>query len=112
MRFAIDRAALTGADGLTHYGTFDILYMPCLPNMVVMAPLDEIELIHMVAIAIAMDDRPCCFRYPQGYGIGSILPPNNKGTPLKVFDSIFINLKFLQYLLSFFKIIFTADRTK
>ena len=56
------------------------------PNMVVMAPSDETELMHMVATAATIDDRPSCFRYPRGNGIGTVLPPNNKGTPLEVLD--------------------------
>ncbi|XP_077215055.1 putative 1-deoxy-D-xylulose-5-phosphate synthase 2, chloroplastic [Tasmannia lanceolata] len=84
VRFAIDRAGLVGADGPTHCGAFDTTYMACLPNMVVMAPSDEAELMHMVATAAAIDDRPSCFRFPRGNGIGSMLPPNNKGTPLEV----------------------------
>ncbi|KAJ8750962.1 hypothetical protein K2173_016143 [Erythroxylum novogranatense] len=84
VRFAIDRAGLVGADGPTHCGAFDTTFMACLPNMVVMAPSDESELMHMVATAAAIDDRPSCFRYPRGNGIGSILPPKNKGTPLEV----------------------------
>ncbi|KAJ9689576.1 hypothetical protein PVL29_014982 [Vitis rotundifolia] len=58
--------------------------MACLPNMVVMAPSCECELMHMVATAAAIDDRPSCFRYPRGNGIGSILPQNNKGTPIEI----------------------------
>uniref|UniRef100_A0A161XX25 1-deoxy-D-xylulose-5-phosphate synthase n=1 Tax=Daucus carota subsp. sativus TaxID=79200 RepID=A0A161XX25_DAUCS len=84
VRFAMDRAGLVGADGPTHCGAFDTTFMACLPNMVVMAPSCETELMHMVATAAAIDDRPSCFRYPRGNGIGSILPPNNKGTPLEV----------------------------
>lgn len=84
VRFAMDRAGLVGADGPTHCGAFDITYMACLPNMVVMAPSDEAELMHMVATAAAIDDRPSCFRFPRGNGTGAILPPNNKGTPLEV----------------------------
>lgn len=84
VRFAIDRAGLVGADGPTHCGAFDTTFLACLPNMVVMAPSNETELMHMVATAAAIDDRPSCFRYPRGSGIGSILPPNNKGTPLEV----------------------------
>ncbi|KAE8660257.1 putative 1-deoxy-D-xylulose-5-phosphate synthase [Hibiscus syriacus] len=84
VRFAIDRAGLVGADGPTHCGAFDTTFMACLPNMVVMAPSDETELMNMVATAAAIDDRPSCFRYPRGNGIGSILPPNNKGTPLEI----------------------------
>ncbi|KAL2521840.1 1-deoxy-D-xylulose-5-phosphate synthase [Forsythia ovata] len=63
VRFAMDRAGLVGADGPTHCGTFDVTYMACLPNMVVMAPFDEAELMHMVATAAAIDDRPSCFRF-------------------------------------------------
>ncbi|KAH1108756.1 hypothetical protein J1N35_012524 [Gossypium stocksii] len=84
VRFAIDRAGLVGADGPTHCGAFDTTFLACLPNMVVMAPSNETELMHMVATAAAIDDRPSCFRYPRGNGIGSILPPNNKGTPLQI----------------------------
>nr|ART66975.1 1-deoxy-D-xylulose 5-phosphate synthase 1 [Magnolia champaca] len=84
VRFALDRAGLVGADGPTHCGAFDITYMACLPNMIVMAPSDEAELMHMVATAAAIDDRPSCFRFPRGNGIGATLPPNNKGTPLEI----------------------------
>ncbi|KAM1818754.1 hypothetical protein ACFX11_000518 [Malus domestica] len=84
VRFAMDRAGLVGADGPTHCGAFDITYMACLPNMVVMAPSDEAELMNMVATAAAIDDRPSCFRFPRGNGIGALLPVNNKGTPLEV----------------------------
>lgn len=84
VRFALDRAGLVGADGPTHCGAFDITYMACLPNMVVMAPADEAELMHMVATAAAIDDRPSCFRFPRGNGVGVSLPPDYKGTPLEV----------------------------
>ncbi|CAL9756471.1 unnamed protein product [Musa acuminata subsp. burmannicoides] len=84
VRFALDRAGLVGADGPTHCGAFDITYMACLPNMIVMAPADEAELVHMVATAAAIDDRPSCFRFPRGNGVGVMLPPGNKGTPLEI----------------------------
>ena len=84
VRFAMDRAGLVGADGPTHCGAFDVTYMACLPNMVVMAPSDEAELFHMVATAAAIDDRPSCFRYPRGNGIGVDLPRGTKGIPLEV----------------------------
>lgn len=84
VRFAMDRAGLVGADGPTHCGAFDVTYMSCLPNMVVMAPSDEAELCHMVATAAAIDDRPSCFRYPRGNGIGIQLPPGCKGIPLEI----------------------------
>ena len=91
VRFAMDRAGLVGADGPTHCGSFDVTFMACLPNMVVMAPSDEAELFHMVATAAAIDDRPSCFRYPRGNGVGVQLPPGNKGSPLEVtFNSVFV----------------------
>ncbi|MED6118832.1 1-deoxy-D-xylulose-5-phosphate synthase 1 [Stylosanthes scabra] len=58
--------------------------MACLPNMVVMAPSDEAELMHMVATTVAIDDRPICFRFPRGNGVGVALPTGNKGTPLEI----------------------------
>jgi 1-deoxy-D-xylulose-5-phosphate synthase len=74
MVFAIDRAGMVGADGATHAGSFDIAYMACLPNMVIMAPSDEAELVHTVATSVAVDDRPVAFRYPRGEGTGIALP--------------------------------------
>ena len=82
VRFAMDRAGLVGADGATHAGAFDIAYLACLPNMVLMAPSDESELIHMVATAAAYNDGPIAFRYPRGEGVGCALPP--QGKPLKI----------------------------
>jgi 1-deoxy-D-xylulose-5-phosphate synthase len=74
VRFAMDRAGLVGADGATHAGSFDITYLGCLPGMVVMGPSDEAELVHAVATAAAIDDRPSAFRYPRGEGVGVALP--------------------------------------
>jgi 1-deoxy-D-xylulose-5-phosphate synthase len=74
VRFAIDRAGLVGADGATHAGAFDVAYLACLPNFVVMAPADEAELMHMVATAAAHDSGPIAFRYPRGEGVGVELP--------------------------------------
>ena len=82
VRFALDRAGLVGADGATHAGAFDVAYLSCLPGMVVMAAADEVELMHMVATAAAIDDRPSAFRYPRGEGIGLELP--KRGTPLEI----------------------------
>lgn len=96
VRFALDRAGLVGADGPTHSGSFDVTYMACLPNMVVMAPSDEAELFHMVATAAAINDRPSCFRYPRGNGIGVQLPPGNKGVPLEVKASFIFFRFFIQ----------------
>ena len=82
VRFAIDRAGLVGADGPTHAGSFDLSYLGCLPGFVLMAASDESELVHMVATAVAIDDRPCAFRYPRGNGTGIDLPA--KGEPLEI----------------------------
>ena len=82
VRFAIDRAGLVGADGATHAGSFDVTYLACLPDFVVMAAADELELMHMVATAAAIDDRPSSFRYPRGEGFGVDLPA--RGTPLEI----------------------------
>ncbi len=82
VRFAIDRAGLVGADGPTHAGSFDLAYLGCLPNFVLMAAADEAELVHMVATAVALDDRPCAFRYPRGEGNGVVMP--EAGQPLEI----------------------------
>ncbi len=74
VRFAIDRAGLVGADGPTHAGAFDIAYLGCLPNFVVMAASDEAELQHMVRTAADYDLGPIAFRYPRGEGLGLELP--------------------------------------
>jgi len=74
VRFAIDRAGYVGADGQTHCGAFDVAYLACLPDFVVMAAADEAELAHMVATAAAIDDRPSAFRYPRGEGVGVDMP--------------------------------------
>jgi 1-deoxy-D-xylulose-5-phosphate synthase len=80
VRFALDRAGLVGADGPTHAGAFDIAYLACLPNMVVMAAADEAELVHMIATAAAHDAGPIAFRYPRGEGAGVDMP--ERGVPL------------------------------
>ena len=82
VRFAIDRAGLVGADGATHAGSFDIAYLGCLPNMVLMAAADEVELMHMVATSAAIDDRPSAVRYPRGEGFGLALPA--RGSVLEI----------------------------
>lgn len=74
VRFAIDRAGLVGADGATHAGSYDIAYLSNLPGMIVMAPADEAELVHMVATAAQIDDRPSAFRFPRGEGVGVDVP--------------------------------------
>ncbi len=70
VRFAIDRAGLVGADGPTHAGSYDVAYLGCLPDFVIMAAADEADLMHMVATAAAIDDRPSAVRYPRGEGVG------------------------------------------
>ena len=82
VRFAIDRAGLVGADGPTHAGSFDIAYLGCLPNFVLMAAADEEELVHMVATAAAHDGGPIAFRFPRGDGVGVDLP--QVGEPLPI----------------------------
>ena len=74
VRFAMDRAGLVGQDGPTHAGSFDIAYLGCLPNFVLMACGDEADLKHMVATAAAHDEGPIAFRYPRGAGMGVDLP--------------------------------------
>jgi 1-deoxy-D-xylulose-5-phosphate synthase len=82
VRFAIDRAGLVGADGATHAGAFDIAYLACLPNMVVMAAADEAELVHMTATCAAHDSGPIALRYPRGDGVGVDMP--QRGVALEI----------------------------
>jgi 1-deoxy-D-xylulose-5-phosphate synthase len=82
VRFAMDRAGLVGADGATHAGSFDLAYLTPLPGFVIMAPSDEAELVHMVATAAQIDDRPSAIRYPRGEGTGIALPA--EGLPLEI----------------------------
>ncbi len=82
VRFAIDRAGLVGADGATHAGAFDLVYLTSLPNFTVMAAADELELMHMIATAAIHDNGPISFRYPRGEGVGIELP--EIGTPLEI----------------------------
>jgi 1-deoxy-D-xylulose-5-phosphate synthase len=71
-----------GADGATHAGSFDVTYLGTLPNMVVMAAADEVELMHMVATQVQYDGGPIALRYPRGEGIGLERP--FVGTPLEI----------------------------
>ena len=70
------------SDGATHAGSFDLAYLGCLPGFVIMAAADEAELVHMVATAAAIDDRPSALRYPRGEGVGVPLP--ERGEPLEI----------------------------
>ncbi len=80
--FAMDRAGLVGDDGPTHHGAFDIAYMRCLPNLVLMAPRDEAMLVHMLHTAIAYDEGPIALRYPRGEGLGVELPKQPHTIPI------------------------------
>ncbi len=71
--FAMDRAGLVGDDGPTHHGAFDISYLRCLPNMVLMAPRDEAMLVNMLRTAVD-HEGPIAMRYPRGEGEGVPLP--------------------------------------
>jgi 1-deoxy-D-xylulose-5-phosphate synthase len=72
--FAMDRAGLVGDDGPTHHGAFDISYLRCLPNMVLMAPRDEAMLADMLHTALVYDQGPVAIRYPRGAGVGVEIP--------------------------------------
>jgi 1-deoxy-D-xylulose-5-phosphate synthase len=76
--FAMDRAGLVGDDGPTHHGAFDIAYLRCLPNIVLMAPRDEAMLVNMLRTALVYDDGPIALRYPRGEGTGVELPREPK----------------------------------
>jgi 1-deoxy-D-xylulose-5-phosphate synthase len=80
--FAMDRAGLVGDDGPTHHGVFDIAYLRCLPNIVLMAPRDEAMLVHMLHTALAYDDGPVALRYPRGEAIGVPLPVRLQELPI------------------------------
>ena len=82
VRFGIDRAGLVGADGATHAGSYDLAYLCCLPDFVVMAAADEADLVHMVATCRAIDDGPSAVRYPRGEGVGVEMP--EVGIPLEI----------------------------
>jgi 1-deoxy-D-xylulose-5-phosphate synthase len=73
--FAMDRAGLVGDDGPTHHGAFDIAYLRCLPNIVLMAPRDEAMLVHMLRTAVKHDAGPIALRYPRGEAEGVPIPP-------------------------------------
>ncbi len=80
--FALDRAGLVGDDGPTHHGAFDIAYLRCLPNIVLMAPRDEATLVHMLHTALTYDDGPIALRYPRGEGMGVALPEEPIAIPI------------------------------
>src|SRR3954447_24173498 len=80
--FAIDRAGFAGDDGRTHHGIFDLSYLRCVPNMVVMAPKDENELRHMLFTALRQIEGPVAIRYPRGSGIGVPIPASLHALPV------------------------------
>jgi 1-deoxy-D-xylulose-5-phosphate synthase len=80
--FAMDRAGLVGEDGATHHGAFDIAYLRCLPNIVLMAPRDEAFLVRMLRTALLYDRGPVGLRYPRGEAVGVPLPP--KVEPIEI----------------------------
>ncbi len=80
--FALDRAGLVGDDGPTHHGVFDIAYLRCLPNIVLMAPRDEAMLVNMLRTALEHEDGPIALRYPRGEGTGVPLSLPAKGVPI------------------------------
>lgn len=84
VRFVITSAGLVGSNGPVHCGPFDITFMSCLPNMIVMAPSDEDELVAMVATAVQVNDRPICFRYPRGV-IARADKSLSMGIPIEVY---------------------------
>ena len=95
--FCLDRAGIVGADGPTHQGMYDIAYLRCIPNMVVMAPKDEGELQRMVVTGIEYTDGAIAMRYPRGNGYGVPLMeegwealPIGKGEILRSGDDVLI----------------------
>jgi 1-deoxy-D-xylulose-5-phosphate synthase len=80
--FAMDRAGLVGDDGPTHHGAFDIAYLRCLPNIVLMAPRDEAMLVNMLHTALCYDGGPTALRYPRGEAIGVRIPEHPRELPI------------------------------
>jgi 1-deoxy-D-xylulose-5-phosphate synthase len=70
VRMILDRAGLVGADGATHHGSFDLAYLGCIPQLVICAPSDEVELRHMVQTVYELDDVPSVLRFPRGSALG------------------------------------------
>ncbi len=95
--FCLDRAGIVGSDGPTHQGMYDIAYLRCIPNMVLMAPKDEAELQRMLVTGIAHTSGPIAMRYPRGNGYGVPLMeegweplPIGKGEILRHGDDILL----------------------
>jgi 1-deoxy-D-xylulose-5-phosphate synthase len=79
--FALDRAGLVGGDGATHNGSFDLSFLRCVPNMVVMAPADENECRQMLYTAVTVD-APAAVRYPRGPGPGTAIQTPMQALPV------------------------------
>lgn len=79
--FAIDRAGLVGPDGATHAGSFDLSYLRCIPNLLVMAPADENECRRMLTTGF-LHPGPAAVRYPRGVGSGAALEPGLEPLPI------------------------------
>ena len=79
--FALDRAGLVGADGATHAGAYDIPFLRCIPNMLVMTPADEAECRDLLTTAFHQP-HPSAVRYPRGAGVGTVPSPELRSLPL------------------------------
>ncbi|MBL6734974.1 MAG: 1-deoxy-D-xylulose-5-phosphate synthase [Shewanellaceae bacterium] len=79
--FAIDRAGIVGNDGATHQGAFDLAYLRCVPNLVIMTPADENECRQMLYTGFQLQ-QPVAVRYPRGVGTGVALDPNMRSLPI------------------------------
>ncbi|MGO9975380.1 MAG: 1-deoxy-D-xylulose-5-phosphate synthase [Solirubrobacteraceae bacterium] len=79
---AMDRAGLVGDDGPTHHGAFDIAYLRCIPNIMMMAPRDEAMLVRMLRTALLYDDGPVALRYPRGEAVGVAIPEHPEPVPI------------------------------
>jgi len=80
--FCLDRAGFSPGDGPTHHGVFDLSYLRMIPNIVIMAPRDEIELKRMFKTALLNTDGPSVLRYPRGQSIGIKEPPKIQAIPI------------------------------
>lgn len=79
--FAVDRAGAVGADGATHQGAFDLSFLRCVPDMVIMAPADERECRQMLYTGFLLDG-PAAVRYPRGKGMGVAIEPEMSALPI------------------------------
>lgn len=80
--FCLDRGGIVGADGPTHHGALDLSYLRCVPDLVIMAPRDENQLVHMLRTGLLYDDGPIAMRYPRGAGTGVEMDPEPKALPI------------------------------